>query len=134
MATIKQDTTLYRAVHPVEVIKNEMQARGLKQRDLAERLGMHTSNLSTLLKERRPVTPALAAKMEDALGIPAYMWLTMQAKYDSDVKALAEETQTEGRTQLIERTLREFEGIRELLTSIDAKLTATTKRLEALGL
>lgn len=54
--------------HPTEIIKDEIKARGMSQKELAERMGMKPSNVSRMFKEKENITPALAAKLENALG------------------------------------------------------------------
>ena len=79
--------TPFATVHPTEIIKDELKARGLSQRELAARMEMQPSNLSRFLKGEN-ITPAIAAKLEMALDIPAEIWLNMQAQYEKDLKAI----------------------------------------------
>lgn len=51
-------------------------------------MGMQQSNLSRFLQSG-DVTPAIAAKLEAALDIPAHMWLGLQAQYEADKTAIA---------------------------------------------
>ena len=39
----------HRAVHPSEIIKDELDARSMSKKDFAKRIGMQQSNLSRLL-------------------------------------------------------------------------------------
>lgn len=58
------------ATHPGSVLKRELKARGIKQKDFAEAIGMPASNLSALIKGNRNITESIAIKLEEALGIP----------------------------------------------------------------
>ena len=61
-------------IHPGEMIKDELQARGISQKKFAEIIGV--------LNGKRPVTTEYALKIEAATGIPAYIWLNMQSAYN----------------------------------------------------
>ncbi len=69
------------ATHPGSVLKKELKARGIKQKDFAEAIGMPASNLSALIKGNRNVTVAIAIKLEEALGIPFQNWMNLQNRY-----------------------------------------------------
>lgn len=45
------------AIHPTELIKDEMRERGLKRRELAARMGIKLPNLSRLLNKKESITP-----------------------------------------------------------------------------
>ena len=78
----------FAAVHPTEIVKDEIKARGISQKELAFRMGMKTSNLSRLLKGE-DITPAVAAQLEVALDIPSDFWLNLQSQYEVDSKNVA---------------------------------------------
>ena len=85
----------FAAVHPTEIIKDEIKARGISQKELAIRMGMETSNLSRLLKGEN-ITPSIAVKLELALGIPSDYWLNLQSQYEVDAKNVALRNELEG--------------------------------------
>jgi HTH-type transcriptional regulator/antitoxin HigA len=70
------------ATHPGEVLKEEIEARGLIKSELARKLGIQPGHLSELFKSKRNMSASLALKLEDLLGIPAETWLTLQNRYD----------------------------------------------------
>ena len=88
MATNEIHTTPFRAVHPAEIIKDEIKARSMTQKELAERMGMQAPNVSRLLKGEN-ITTSIAQKLEEALDIPADFWMRLQTQYDKDVKAVS---------------------------------------------
>ena len=94
----------FSAVHPVEVIKEEIKACSMTQKELACRMGIQASNLSRLLKGER-ITLSTAQKLETALGIPAENWIRMQAQYDRDVKTIAVRNEKEKSAIADERML-----------------------------
>jgi addiction module HigA family antidote len=84
----------FKPTHPGEVLKDEIEYRGISQRELAARMGMSYKILNNILNERRPVTTATAMMFEAALGVPAYSLINLQTKYNMQVatrdKSLAE--------------------------------------------
>ncbi len=75
---IKSDLIL----HPGEVLKDEIKARGLSQHAVAEQLEMQPSVLNELCNGKRKCTTKTALLLEYALGIEAEFWLKLQMDYD----------------------------------------------------
>lgn len=72
------------AVHPGSILKEELAARGLKQKVFAKQIDMQASHLNEVLKGKRNITPVLAERLESALGISASSWLALQKSYELD--------------------------------------------------
>lgn len=72
----------YEPTHPGEVIKDEVEYRGISQRKLAEQLDMSYKALNDLLNGRRPLTTSTAMMIEAALDIPADSLMRLQLKYN----------------------------------------------------
>lgn len=70
------------ALHPGEVLKDEMEARHISQREFARRVNMSYSVLNELLNGKRTLTPATALMFEAALGIPADALMNIQTRYN----------------------------------------------------
>ena len=70
------------ATHPGEVLKDELEARGISQRKFAESIGMGYSVLNEILNGKRPVTTTSALMFEAALDIPADSLLKLQMGYN----------------------------------------------------
>ena len=71
--------------HPGEVLKDELEARGISQRKFAESIGMAYSVLNELLNGRRPLSTTSALMFEAALDIPAEPLMELQMKYNMQV-------------------------------------------------
>ena len=71
-----------RPIHPGEILKEEVEYRGLSQGKLAAQMGMSYKMMNHILNERRPLTPTTAMLFEAALGIPANMLIGMQTDYN----------------------------------------------------
>ena len=68
--------------HPGEVLKDEIEYRGISQRGLARELDISYSVLNEVLNAKRALNPELAMMMEAALGVDAAPLLAMQNEYD----------------------------------------------------
>ena len=72
----------YKPTHPGEVLKDELEYRGISQRGLAKEMGISYSALNEMLNGKRSLSPELAMMMEAALGVDAAPLLAMQNEYD----------------------------------------------------
>lgn len=68
--------------HPGEVLKDELEHRGISQRGLARQIGISYSVLNEVLNGKRSLNTELALMMEAALGVDAAPLLAMQNDYD----------------------------------------------------
>ena len=68
--------------HPGEILKDEIESRGISQRRLAEGMGIQYSVLNEILNARRPLTTKTALLFEAALGIDAEPLMHLQLKYN----------------------------------------------------
>ena len=69
-------------IHPGEMIKDEIIARGITQKELARQMGVSYTVFNEILNGKRPVTTEYAMLLEAALGIDANIWLRLQADYN----------------------------------------------------
>lgn len=72
----------YYPTHPGEVLKDEIEYRGISQRELALFMGVSPTAFNEVLNAKRALSEELALRIEDALGLPADTLLKMQAKYN----------------------------------------------------
>ena len=72
----------YVATHPGEILKDELEARGISQRQLAQSMGMGYSVMNEILNGRRPLTATTALMFEAALDVPADSLMYLQTKYN----------------------------------------------------
>jgi addiction module HigA family antidote len=69
------------AIHPGEYLEEVLEARAIKQRDLADRMGVQETYLSHLIKGKKPVGPDVALKLERVLGIRSSLWNNLNANF-----------------------------------------------------
>lgn len=72
----------YAPTHPGEVIKDEIEYRGVSQRAIATQIGVSYSQLNEVLNGKRPLNTEMAMLIAAALDIDAEPLLTMQTRYD----------------------------------------------------
>ena len=75
----------YEPVHPGEVLKDEIEYRGISQKELAARMGVSYTVLNEMLNCKRAVTTEYALLFEAALGIDADIFIKMQADYNVQI-------------------------------------------------
>jgi HTH-type transcriptional regulator/antitoxin HigA len=68
--------------HPGSYIKEEMEARGWIQRDLAFVLGCNEQALNAILSGKRGISPEMAKALGDAFDVPAEFFANLQQAYD----------------------------------------------------
>ena len=73
------------AAHPGDVLKEELEARGISQKKFAEVLNVSYTQLNEILNGKRPVTTDFALMTEVALGINPELLINMQSRYNLSV-------------------------------------------------
>jgi antitoxin HigA-1 len=68
--------------HPGEVLKDEIEYRGISQRELAKAMNFPYTQLNEVLNAKRQLNTELALLIEATLDLPAEPLLTMQARYN----------------------------------------------------
>jgi len=124
------DFTPFAACHPSEIIKSEIEARGMSRTEFAKRMNMQPSNVTRLLKGE-DITVQTAQRLEEALGIPAREWLGLQALYVSDSKKIALRNEREREAAMRERMINERYNLKEIYKYYHiAKATCREKQEE----
>ena len=72
----------YYLTHPGEVIKDELEYRGISQRRLAAEIGVPASQLNEVLNAKRPLSAEMALLIGKALDLDAAPLLSLQMKYN----------------------------------------------------
>lgn len=82
---IDNNLTPSNAIHPGEMIKDEIEFRGISQKALAAEIGLPASVLNEVLNGKRAVTTEYALLLEAALGIEAGLCLKLQSDYNKQI-------------------------------------------------
>ncbi len=68
--------------HPGEVLKEELESRGISQKRYSELTGVSYTMLNEILNGKRPVTTDFALLVEASLGINPQLLINMQTRYN----------------------------------------------------
>jgi addiction module HigA family antidote len=79
---IANNLTSFIPTHPGDVIKDEIEYRGITQRQLSETTGIAYSVINEVLNGKRPVTIEYALLIGKALDLDAGTFIRMQSEYD----------------------------------------------------
>jgi addiction module HigA family antidote len=66
---------------PGEVLRKVLKGLGVSQVELARRTGLSPKHVNQVIKGYVAVSAPIAIKLEDATGIPAMVWNTVEAAY-----------------------------------------------------
>lgn len=80
------------AIHPGEMLRDELAARDIKQNDFAKLIGYKPTQLNEILKGKRDVNADFALLIGKALGINPEYWMGLQAQHDLDKVKIEEKT------------------------------------------
>jgi len=80
MATTTEYLPLY-VTPPGHTLRDELDARGMSQTELAARLGMAKQTISKIMGGEAPISEETAIGLERVLGVPAYFWSAREADY-----------------------------------------------------
>lgn len=71
----------YIATPPGVTIKEQLDDRGMSQKEFASRMGLSEKHVSKLINGEVHLTPDVAERLEMVLGIPARFWNNLEAIY-----------------------------------------------------
>lgn len=85
----------YIAIPPGETIKEQLQNRGLTQREFAERMDFSDKHISRLINGYVELNTNVALRLETVLGLPASFWLNLEANYRENLERVKNEKEME---------------------------------------
>ena len=71
-----------------EHLKDELIARGIKQKDFSKKTGIKESALSEIINGKRGIDVKKAFLFFDAFGIHPLYWLNLQARYEFNLEMI----------------------------------------------
>lgn len=77
-----QELVCVQPIHPGEMLRDELEARGLSQRKFSEIIGMSYTAFNEIINGKRPISTDTALKIEAATGISADIWVGLQADFN----------------------------------------------------
>ena len=91
METKNENIQVCMAVPAGFTLAQELKSRQISQREFAKTIEMQATHLNEILKGKRNITPAIALKLENALGIKASFWMNLQSQYECDLQRIKRE-------------------------------------------
>jgi HTH-type transcriptional regulator/antitoxin HigA len=121
-----------RAIHPGEVLREELRERGIKQKEFAKTIDVQATHLNEFINGKRNLTEALAHKLEQSLGIPFKFWMSMQSEYAYDCIQIANKESEEQNAIKYEQSCMEIFNLALVYKAINIKSTSAKERTKLL--
>lgn len=91
----EQESRSYIATPPGATIREQLNNRGMSQKELAVRMDMSEKHISKLINGDVQLTPDVAVRLEMVLGVPAKFWNNLEAIYREKLVKVAAENAME---------------------------------------
>lgn len=95
--------TVPEAFPPGDDIREELEARGWAQLDLAAIVDRPPNVVSDIITGRRPISPEIANLLGKAFGTSAQFWMNLQTAYDLAITESKQDDAIERRSKLFEK-------------------------------
>ncbi len=69
------------AIPPGEYLEEVLEEFGLKQSELARRMGRPAQMVNEIIKGDKAITPETSIQLEKVLGVPAYFWINLESEF-----------------------------------------------------
>lgn len=73
------------AIHPGEILKDELTDRGMSQKEFVELSGISQTQLNEILESSRGIDKNIASAIGMAFKMDAVLWLNLQNNYEADI-------------------------------------------------
>ena len=73
---------LKRAVHPGEILRDELAELGVSQSEFARQLNVPPNRISQIIAGKRSITGDTALRFGHWFGVEPQFWLNLQAQFD----------------------------------------------------
>lgn len=77
----------FESTHPGEILREEIECRGITQTALASEIGVAKSLINEMINGKRDFTIEYSMMLEAALGIDADFWINLQTAYNKNKAA-----------------------------------------------
>ncbi|MBT7788512.1 MAG: HigA family addiction module antidote protein, partial [Calditrichaeota bacterium] len=79
------------AITPGEILLDVIKERGIRQKDLAEKMGRNPAKISLIVNGTKAITAETAFQLELVLGIKSSFWLNAERQYQETKDRLERE-------------------------------------------
>ena len=69
------------AIPPGKILLDTIKALSISQTELARRMDLPIQTINEIIEGKKEITAGIAAQLEDVLGTPAYIWLSLERVY-----------------------------------------------------
>lgn len=98
------------AIPPGELLEEELAVMGMTQQELARRMGRPAQMINEIVRGKKQVTHETALELERVLGIPAHIWVNLEAQYQLAKARRRESEELQKQTEWLTRfPVREME-------------------------
>jgi HTH-type transcriptional regulator/antitoxin HigA len=81
------------AIPPGEYLLEEIEARGISQKELARRMGRPLNAINEIINGKKSITAATALQLEEVMPeIPARFWLNLETDFQLTKALIAKHT------------------------------------------
>jgi HTH-type transcriptional regulator/antitoxin HigA len=91
-------------VPPGATIREQLDTRGMNQKEFAKRMGMTEKHISHLINGKVELTQEVALRLESVLGLPASFWNNLESLYREKIARIRAEREME-RDEIIARQI-----------------------------
>lgn len=93
----------YIATPPGATIKEQLEYRGMSQREFAKRMDYSEKFISQLINGQVELTPNTAHRLEMVLGVPSAFWMSLEARYREKLLQVEEENSIDEDMQIAKK-------------------------------
>ena len=72
-------------IHPGEVLADELEARSMTQRSLAQAIGRPEQVISEIVRGKKGITAETALQLAEVFGVSAEFWMNLQTAHELTV-------------------------------------------------
>lgn len=85
------------AIPPGETVREQLEDRGMSQREFSLRMGISEKHISRLINGKVELTSDMALRLETVLGLPAAYWNNLESIYRDKLARVKVELEMEHR-------------------------------------
>src|SRR6266849_10659264 len=90
-------------VPPGELLAETIETVGLSQAELARRMGRPAQAINEIVRGTKEITAETAIQLERVLGVPAHVWLGLEAEYQHTKALLQDRERSDAELPLADR-------------------------------
>ena len=87
-------------IPPGELVAETLETMNLSQAELARRMGRPVQAINEIVRGTKEITPETAIQLERVLGVPAHIWLGLEAEYQHTKARLEDRKRLDAETNL----------------------------------